>query len=1780
MFFQRYSAIFAVVTALAHGQQNVKVVAVDPADRLSGGTVLGEWATAGNLDGWTGSNVTGLAAGGGFLTGDDNSATLDASISRTAISGGPDLDLGFNDYLQLRLKLPAAYAGDVKFEFGTTVNTGFAATRVFVLPAASIPKDGAFHTYRLDLGLEVFWRDSLRDLRITPLVAATGHFEIDYMEVGDVAGTAPALNLDTNFLAPLTANNTTRLIGKHVCVWWDSASTTFTTSHARRAVRMCEESYQAYCSKLGYNEPFREFNSTTTPRYKINFITWYGGYWAGGYKNRGHLNIDAGGLNDEGWGNPAPHEFGHVVQMAQPGNLAGGHWESHANYLRSGRNLHFYAAIPGCIPAIDNLTRNSNYRPDHKRHIYADQRYYLSLDDYGTQFGLPTNYAAIMWRDGASGQTLVNKLAGALPVGTSVKDVACECLKHWPMLDFVEKTRIRSQHWGTTADRASHFWNQGAQLIPQQDQPGWWRVPLERAPDRWAYQMHDLTASAGATITAEFRGMDMPGTGEDWRWCLAAISAGDVVRYSPVWAPGTQSFALTAGESQVFLIVTATPNDSSLDLESQSNTKPVDKHADRLRYAYEVRLVNATPAVHQYSVANPSGYHTHGNGGGIVGPDATVAAAAYVGPNAKVVGSARVLGTARVEDYAVIQGSATVQGSAIVSGSALIEGSALVEGAARVRDRAHLSNGAAVRGRALICGYSKIENTTVTDDAVVRGCAYPFGGGTISGTAIMDHDYSMGWNVSSGVHFSHIPWGGWWDAFYAQTLRTPRGLIASYRTQETDGEQWWDEFGALHAQLRGSPLRTMDTAMGSPVMVFNGSNDFATLDRSVADTPLFSFSGWIKPATAIGTAEPLLFLGSSATMALKLVRGTTGQAVFTISDGTTTRTLTSTSVLPVNEWRNVAVTLDGTTGKLYIGGVSEATAAITLTPLAVLAANNGTAQQANYIGRDWGGGLFKGSLEDMRFYNVAMTAAEVRAEASRHGDLIGQFSPIAATDFNGTATTAESGVRNGRIRTLSAWVKPRTSDDVSNYEAVFDSDDERSGLQGCGLGLDAGKWVGRLDNVGNWATNVTATLGQWQHVALAFNGSTATLFINGVQAVTRSYSGPGNDAAAAGKCYRIGFSQTAEATATRQFFDGLILNARVHDRALTAAQIVLDSDGDGVTDNVEADAGSDPLNAQSLPVAPSTTSVASGNWHTTTTWDKLQIPGVETPVIVNTHAITITSAAANCNTLTLGGGGSVSASGRSLTVANPTINALNTTGGTLALNATSTLNITKTNTSIGLAGLTVASGTVLNITGELTVDSGKNLSGATLNTPKLTLAGGTLTIGALNVPDTGYLAGNGTVVGAVSVASGGMISPGSDTTISAITASSLTLDSGSTLTLNAASTSSIDQITVSTGGGLTINGGVITFLNGNGTARMTDVGTYKLIAYTGAIGGKGVSSLTVANKAQGRKYTFGTADGFVTLTLTSVPIPITYVGTDTTTKGAWRTTSVDKPLDVSGDDAYGSDGWMTANTGGGISNPSYATLAYIGGTPDAQLPNYMLVDQALMPAATVADERANPRYNWPVTPGSVHDMASITMTATKTFRVALLGDIRADGDYQYNSTHFRIYQTTGGTGDSGVQLVSPFDGSGKWLVFEITGSAGDVFMIEATAGSGGEADLTRVGLDSGYTTWATANGASNQPSEDTNNDGVANGVAYFMNATGLSTNPGINGTGKVTWPNGGNIPRSAYGTQFVVQTSTNLQNWVDVPGTDPKLSNTAGSVSYTLPTGAAKSFVRLKVTPN
>jgi hypothetical protein len=115
----------------------------------------------------------------------------------------------------------------------------------------------------------------------------------------------------------------------------------------------------------------------------------------------------------------------------------------------------------------------------------------------------------------------------------------------------------------------------------------------------------------------------------------------------------------------------------------------------------------------------------------------------------------------------------------------------------------------------------------------------------------------------------------------------------------------------------------------------------------------------------------------------------------------------------------------------------------------------------------------------------------------------------------------------------------------------------------------------------------------------------------------------------------------------------------------------------------------------------------------------------------------------------------------------------------------------------------------------------------------------------------------------------------------------------------------------------------------------------------------------------------------------------------------------------------------------------------------------------------------------------------------------------------------------------------------------------------------------------GFSAWAATNAGSQATNLDYDNDGVLNGIEYFMNAApGFTANPAFVGN-TVTWPNGGNIPSSGYGTQFVVQISSNLVDWEDVPKQNLN-SNTDGpfgSLSYTV-TGTGKRFVRLKVMAN
>ncbi len=122
-----------------------------------------------------------------------------------------------------------------------------------------------------------------------------------------------------------------------------------------------------------------------------------------------------------------------------------------------------------------------------------------------------------------------------------------------------------------------------------------------------------------------------------------------------------------------------------------------------------------------------------------------------------------------------------------------------------------------------------------------------------------------------------------------------------------------------------------------------------------------------------------------------------------------------------------------------------------------------------------------------------------------------------------------------------------------------------------------------------------------------------------------------------------------------------------------------------------------------------------------------------------------------------------------------------------------------------------------------------------------------------------------------------------------------------------------------------------------------------------------------------------------------------------------------------------------------------------------------------------------------------------------------------------------------------------------------------------------------VGAASGFASWASLNGATGQTvDQDHDNDGMPNGIEYFIggpngNTTGFTANPAPAG-GTVTWPMGASYVGN-YGTDYEVQSSTDLTTWTQVPegtGDNTVTVNAGTSVVYDMPSGG-KSFVRLVV---
>ena len=238
--------------------------------------------------------------------------------------------------------------------------------------------------------------------------------------------------------------------------------------------------------------------------------------------------------------------------------------------------------------------------------------------------------------------------------------------------------------------------------------------------------------------------------------------------------------------------------------------------------------------------------------------------------------------------------------------------------------------------------------------------------------------------------------------------------------------------------------------------------------------------------------------------------------------------------------------------------------------------------------------LFNGGQRAIAFHPAGPVAywpfddgADPTADASGHGnvgDVVGDgatfgggnIAPIPgnvdAIEFDGLGTNAEPDyvqvpddddlTPSGSALTISAWIYPQ---DVTGLQMIFGRWHDNTKFE-YELQMWSGQikfWLGNELTVATSATTLGS--GSWYHVAGVWNGSNLQIYIDG--------SPDGSSVAFAGSVSNtdtfLSIGGQRWSAQWWRFFDGVIDDVRIYDRALSADEVAILANGDDVYDGCE-----------------------------------------------------------------------------------------------------------------------------------------------------------------------------------------------------------------------------------------------------------------------------------------------------------------------------------------------------------------------------------------------------------------------------------------------------------------------------------------------------------------------------------------------------------------------------------------------------------------------------------
>ena len=424
------------------------------------------------------------------------------------------------------------------------------------------------------------------------------------------------------------------------------------------------------------------------------------------------------------------------------------------------------------------------------------------------------------------------------------------------------------------------------------------------------------------------------------------------------------------------------------------------------------------------------------------------------------------------------------------------------------------------------------------------------------------------------------------------------GLVGYWKFDEASGNIAYDSSGNNnHGTLINGPKWTRDVSSSATLrpnggaLQFDGVDDYVEVPHSASLnlTNNFTLEAWIYRNVANARHEILYkYRGTSGVDNYDFLVDNDNTLRFQFQDsGGNWRSAFSWRVVSANAWHHVAVVFSQPNVKFYIDGV-ETIKTLNYTP--------GTGNGSLRIGTMTPyGSWFNGLIDEVRIYNRALSAEEVRYHYNRGGPIAhwkfdeGQGTTVYDSSGNGNNGTLNLGT-SGNTTTSAAWVPGKfgsalSFDGVDDYVAMPLNANNPNGWneETVELWLNWNKHINWHDAIAFYADNtyihrleMTDQPGKfsffyyangvqiltvsgieahkWYHFTFVFKkGDAGRLYVNGVQVAsapaTVSLSADTNGRWYIGNCYRYGDNYT---------FPGLIDDVRIYNYARSPSQILQD----------------------------------------------------------------------------------------------------------------------------------------------------------------------------------------------------------------------------------------------------------------------------------------------------------------------------------------------------------------------------------------------------------------------------------------------------------------------------------------------------------------------------------------------------------------------------------------------------------------------------------------------